>query len=124
MSETANQCVDTAERVNKIAREDRKIVQGFGRLAGSASMVHYELLAKPIASVGYICERTRLVPNTVSKAFASLAEAGIAREITGKKPDRSCHDTKNAKTKRFLVIEGWVGKWWRKSAMNQPLFPE
>lgn len=88
MSETANQCVDTAERVDKITREDRKIVQGFGRLAGSASMVHYELLAKPIASVGYICERTRLVPNTVSKAFASLAEAGIAREITGKKRNR------------------------------------
>lgn len=86
--ETAEQCTTTVERVNKFAQEDRKAVQRLGRIAGSASMVHQELISRPLTTVAQISASTGLVPNTVAKVFAALTDEGIVREITGRRRNR------------------------------------
>lgn len=86
--ETADQCTATAEKTNRIAHVDRGTIQSLGRIAGSASLVHQELLAHPVTTIARTSKATGLVPNTVTKVFRALSEAGIVREITGKKRNR------------------------------------
>jgi Fic family protein len=86
--ETADQCTETAAKTNRIAQADRKKIQGLGRIAGSAMMVHQALLAHPLTTIARTSKSTGLVPNTVRKVFAALSEAGIVREITGRRRNR------------------------------------
>jgi Fic family protein len=88
VKETADQCAATAQRMNELARADRVRIQGLGRIAGSATIVHQELLKVPLTTIARITKATGLVPNTVRKVFAAMAEAGIVREITGKRRNR------------------------------------
>ncbi|MGA2976015.1 MAG: Fic family protein [Spirochaetia bacterium] len=86
--ETADQCTKTAEATDRIARADRARIHALGRIAGSAALVHQELLSHPLTTIGRMSKATDLVPNTVTKVFAALSEAGIVREITGKRRNR------------------------------------
>jgi Fic family protein len=86
--ETADQCTETAQKTNRLAQTDRTRIQALGRIAGSASLVHQELLAHPLTTIARTSKATGLVPNTVTKVFAALSEAGIVREITGKRRNR------------------------------------
>jgi Fic family protein len=86
--ETADQCAATAEKTNRLSRVDRAKILGFGRIAGSATLVHQELLAHPLTTIARMSKASGLVPNTVRKVFAALSEAGIVREITGKRRNR------------------------------------
>ncbi len=86
--ETADQCTETAARTNRIARTDRAKIQDLGRIAGSAMIVHQDMLAHPLTTIGRTSKATGLVPNTVRKVFATLSETGIVREITGKRRNR------------------------------------
>lgn len=86
--ETADQCAATAEKTNRISRVDRAKILGLGRIAGSATLVHQELLAHPLTTIARMSKASGLVPNTVRKVFAALSEAGIVREITGKRRNR------------------------------------
>ncbi len=88
VKETADQCTATAEKTNRLARADRARIMELGRIAGSATLVHQELLAHPLTTIARMSKVTGLVPNTVRKVFSALAEAGIVREITGKRRDR------------------------------------
>jgi len=88
VKETADQCTETAVNTNRIAQADRSRIQGLGRIAGSAMMVHQELLAHPLTTIATTSKATGLVPNTVKKVFEALSEAGIVREITGKRRGR------------------------------------
>jgi Fic family protein len=86
--ETADQCTATAERTNRIAQADRAKVQALGRVAGSASLVHQDLFAHPVTTIARTSRATGLVPNTVMKVFQALTQAGIVREITGRRRNR------------------------------------
>lgn len=86
--ETADQCAETALKTNRLAQSDRGRIQALGRIAGSATMVHQELLAHPLTTIARTSKATGLVPNTVIKVFTALSEAGIVREITGKRRNR------------------------------------
>jgi len=86
--DTADQCTETARRTNRLAQADRARIQALGRIAGSATIVHQELLSHPLATIARMSKATGLVPNTVTKVFAALSEAGIVREITGKRRNR------------------------------------
>jgi Fic family protein len=86
--ETADQCAATAEKTNRLSRVDRAKILGLGRIAGSATLVHQELLAHPLTTIARISKASGLVPNTVRKVFTALSEAGIVREITGKRRNR------------------------------------
>ena len=86
--ETADQCTATAEKTNRLSRADRVKILSLGRIAGSATLVHQELLTHPLTTIGRMSKATGLVPNTVRKIFAAMSEAGIVREITGKRRNR------------------------------------
>ncbi len=86
--ETAEQWTTTVSRLNRLAQDDRKLIQGLGWIAGNAALAHQEMLAKPVVTVGRMSGLTGLVPNTVAKVFRALIEAGIAREVTGRRRNR------------------------------------
>ncbi|MGO9411656.1 MAG: Fic family protein [Spirochaetia bacterium] len=88
VKETADQCTATAEKTNRLARADRARIMELGRIAGSATLVHQELLAHPLTTIARMSKVTGLVPNTVRKVFSAMAKAGIVREITGKRRNR------------------------------------
>jgi Fic family protein len=85
---TADQGVETANRLNRMAQSDREKIKGLGRLSGSILHVHHELLSRPIASVLFLAGKTGLVPNTVAKVLNALKELGLIKEITGKSRNR------------------------------------
>jgi Fic family protein len=88
VKETADQCTATAEKTNRLARVDRARILELGRIAGSATLVHQELLAHPLTTIARMSKVTGLVPNTVRKVFSAMAKAGVVREITGKRRNR------------------------------------
>lgn len=85
---TAGQAVDTAQRLEAMARRDRDRIQTIGRAAGSALQVHHELLSRPISTSPELTRRTGLTPLTINRALAHLADLGIVRELTGQKRNR------------------------------------
>jgi Fic family protein len=85
---TAEQGVETANRLNRMAQTDRDRIKALGRIAGSVLRIHHELLARPVASISFLSERTALVPHTVSKTLRALKELGLIREVTGRSRNR------------------------------------
>ena len=85
---TAEQGVETANRLNRMAQTDRDRIKALGRIAGSVLRIHHELLARPVASISFLSARTALVPHTVSKTLRALKELGLIREVTGRSRNR------------------------------------
>ncbi len=86
--EMAEGAVSTAHRLNDIAIQDRGVIKDFGRGAGSALQIHQVLQSRPLAGAPFLAVATKLSPPTVATALASLQEAGIVSEITGRKRKR------------------------------------
>jgi Fic family protein len=86
--ETAEGAVATARRLTQMFAEDRKRIEGFGRIAGSALRVHHELQRHPIQSIQSAAERTGLTTPTAAASIQRLEAAGIVRELTGKQRGR------------------------------------
>jgi hypothetical protein len=59
-----------------------------GRRANSALRVHDALQRRPILSIPFGAKATQLTVPTVTSAMEPLAEAGIVRELTGRKRNR------------------------------------
>jgi Fic family protein len=85
---TAEEAVDTAQRLTALFRADRARIEQAGRRAGSALRVHDALKARPILSLSAACERTGLSFPAVSSAMELLVGSGMARELTGKRRNR------------------------------------
>lgn len=85
---TAGQAVDTVQRLEAMARDDRARVQGLGRATGSVLLLHHELLTHPITTAKVLAQKTGLTPMTVNKSLTHLCRLGIARELTGHKRNR------------------------------------
>ncbi len=85
---TADQGVDTANRLNQLAQGDRERIKGLGRISGSMLQIHHELLSRPLASIPFLAEKTKLVPNTVAKTLNALKALGLVKEITGRSRNR------------------------------------
>jgi Fic family protein len=85
---TADQGVETANRLNLMAQMDRDRIKGLGRISGSVLQIHHALLSRPVASIPFLSERTKLVPHTVSKALQALKDLGLIKEITGRSRNR------------------------------------
>ena len=88
VNETALQAVQTAERLIRMAEEDRTRIKGVGRAAGSALRLHHVLLEHPVISISKACELTGLWPTTVTSMMQRLEGLGIVRELTGKRRNR------------------------------------
>ena len=86
--DTSRQAVSAANRLSEIIRKDRTVVQSLGRISGSAYRVFDLMTERPLISIPVACQKTGLVPNTVMKVMDVLRDAGIAKEVTGKKRNR------------------------------------
>lgn len=89
VSSAANQAVDTARALVRLAEEDRTRVQALGRVAGSALLVFAALCGRPVQTIASIRATTGQSPHTVAKVLGLLEErAGMVREVTGQRRNR------------------------------------
>jgi Fic family protein len=84
----ASSATETARRIRQLVESDRGKVHGLGRGAASALRVH-ELAGRRIAlTAGGTAELLDLSVPTVNGALARLEQAGILREVTGRRRGR------------------------------------
>ena len=86
--ETANQAIDTANRLLTIAENDRKRISAMKRISGSAHLIHKSLLERPLATPKWLQEKTQLAQPTVNALLTALENLGIIKEATGQKRNR------------------------------------
>jgi len=86
--ETATRAVDTAQQLTQLAEDDSIKISGLKRISGSAHLIHRAMLERPIASPGWIKDKTRLSQATVNACLGELEKAGIVKEVTGQKRNR------------------------------------
>jgi len=85
---TANQAVETTQRLMNLSARDGEYINGLKRISGSAHLIHKSMLERPIASPNWIQEKTQLAPATVNSCLHKLEHLGILKEITGQKRNR------------------------------------
>lgn len=86
--ETAASAVATAARLDRLFAGDRARLERLGRGSGSALQVHRALERRPLASIAHLATATGLTVPTVTAALGRLADAGITRELTGRRRNR------------------------------------
>jgi len=86
--DTADQAVATAHRLVRLVEGDRLQIQGKGRAAGSALRVHQALTERPILTLGEAAARTGRSFPAVANGMRVLEDAGLVRELTGRRRDR------------------------------------
>ncbi len=85
---TATQAVETAQQLLALSQEDVNKISGIGRAAASTLHVHRILMEHPIATSGWLAQKTGLTAATVNKALAHLQRLGIVKELTAQKRNR------------------------------------
>ena len=86
--DTANQAVDTANRLLKMAANDRQRINQLKRISGSAHLIHQSMMERPLVTQKWLQEKTQLAQATVNTSLAGLETLGIVKEITGQKRNR------------------------------------
>ena len=82
--ETANQAIETAQRILKLLTDDRKKCEAIGKPSASALIVHGYLQKYPITDAKKIVEYGGMTLPTANKALQHLIDLDIVKEITGK----------------------------------------
>jgi Fic family protein len=85
---TATQAVETARSLLALSNQDIDKISALGRAATSTLLVHRALLGHPIATSGWLVEKTGITPATVNKALGHLEQLGIVKELTAQKRNR------------------------------------
>ncbi len=88
VAETANQAVQTAQKLNDIRTTDKAKLPHLGRQSGSAALILDALFEHPVANINKLVEQTGLTAATIGKALEALQQQGIVHEITGQKRNR------------------------------------
>ena len=88
VEQTANSAVSTARRLVEVTNEDRELIQGQGRRAGSALRVCAALTSRPVLTLPVAAQRTGLSFPGASDGMKLLDQLGIVRELTGRKRNR------------------------------------
>lgn len=88
IEETAQNAVQTAQRLVAVFQEDEGRIQDQGRVASTALRVFNALREKPLTSLNEVCNRTGLSFPASSKGMDVLVNLGVAREITGQRRNR------------------------------------
>lgn len=73
----------TTRELVALIGEDRQLVHGLGRAAGSALQVHELLVRSVVTTIPWTTRALPLSEPTVTSALRHLQQLGIAREITG-----------------------------------------
>ncbi|MGD9366032.1 MAG: Fic family protein [Desulfobacteraceae bacterium] len=85
---TAAQAAETAQQLVELTNDDRDKINGLGRAAASTLQVHRALMERPIATSGWLVEKTVITPATVNKALSHLEQLDIVKELTAQKRNR------------------------------------
>ena len=88
ITETSENAVSVAKRLNALFRDDSLRIRKFARFKSSALLVQQALQKRPISTIRSIATETRLSIPAVTNGMFALEQAGIAREITNKKRNR------------------------------------
>ena len=88
IEQTAQNAVETAQRLVKLFEEDAREVREKVQRAGTALQVFDALCERPVITLNTVVRRTGLTFATTAKGMRVLEKLGIAREITGKKRNR------------------------------------
>lgn len=90
---TANQAMDTAQKILSLASTDREKIASLGRASASTLKIYEALLKHPIGTAKSLVEKTGITPATVNKSLGHLKSLGIVSELTKKKRNRifCCH---------------------------------
>ena len=88
IQQTAVGALTTAQRLMKIDEEDKKRIQGLGRIAVSALRLHRVFQQRPLCTIRFLAKETSLSQPSVTAALRSLEKAKVVKEITGKKRNR------------------------------------
>jgi Fic family protein len=85
---TATQAVETAQQLMALSDKDRALIAGLGRSTPSTLLVHRALMERPIATAGWLVQKTSISAATVNKCLGHLERLGIVRELTAQKRNR------------------------------------
>jgi Fic family protein len=85
---TAGQAMETSQHLANLSNQDREKINGLGRATASTRKIHQAFMAHPIATAGWLVEKTDITPATVNKSLAHLERLGIVRELTARKRNR------------------------------------
>lgn len=85
---TATQAVETAQQLMALSDKDRALIAGLGRSTPSTLLVHRALMERPIATAGWLVQKTSISAATVNKSLGHLERLGIVRELTARKRNR------------------------------------
>ncbi|HOW51069.1 MAG TPA: Fic family protein [bacterium] len=88
VTQTAGDAVATAQRLTTLFREDTERLQGSGRSAATVLKVHTAMKERPVLNLAEAARRSGLTFPSVTKGMTALMQAGIVREMTGKKRGR------------------------------------
>jgi Fic family protein len=88
VEETAIEAVSVANQIRALFATDRERIGKMGRAAGTALRVHEAFQRRPILSVATATKTLGLSPPTIRAALRALEEAGMVRELSGKRRDR------------------------------------
>ena len=85
---SAASAVDMSTKALAVFKRDAVSIGGVGRAADSTAAVHRAMMERPLATSGWLVERTKLTPATVNKSLSHLVRLKIVRELSGKMRNR------------------------------------
>jgi Fic family protein len=85
---TANQAIDTAERLLKMFAADADKIGKLKRVAGSALRIHRCLMMKPIVTPKWVQQQTQLSQATVNACLVRLEQLGVLSAVANRKRNR------------------------------------
>ena len=88
VEQTANNAVQTAQRLVAVFKEDGGRIQAQGRVASTTLRVFNALRERPLTSLSEVSSRTGLSFPSSAKGMDVLVNLGVAREITGQRRNR------------------------------------
>lgn len=88
VAETAQQAVDTAQRLLALLAADRARIAALGKRAGNVGLVFEQFARRVILSVPQVAPHLPLSAPTIRAAVETLQDLGIANELTGQQRHR------------------------------------
>jgi len=88
VSEMAENDVEAARELFKVAGEDRARIQKLGRMSGSSMQVHHALQRRPVGTISKLAKETGLSLPTVTKALLAMEGVGLVKEMLGSRRNR------------------------------------
>jgi Fic family protein len=85
---TANQAIDTANRLLTMAADNQERISNLKRISGSVHLIHQSMLERPLVTSKWLQTKTKLAQQTINTSLAELEGLGIIKETTGQKRNR------------------------------------